>query len=123
MEDPPERRLLRQARALVAKSWCRGADARDARGHAVPPWDENAVSWSLLGALVAVLEQEASRSGEMPLAHLAVALYALAQLIDSDSLVAWNDHPVRTQTSVLAVLDEAEATCEHAWHELSISSN
>lgn len=107
MAESPDRRLLRRARALVTRSWCRGADARDAAGLPVEPWDERAASWSLLGSLVAVLEREAAETAELPLEHLAAALYALADEIDSDSLAAWNDDPARTQASVIAALDRA----------------
>jgi hypothetical protein len=107
----------------VSRSWCRGADARDAAGTPVDPWDERAVSWSLLGALVAVLEDEAAEGGELPLEHLATALYALAELIETDSLAAWNDDPARTKASVLTALERAEAGCERASLELSISTN
>jgi hypothetical protein len=123
MEDWPGRRLLRGARELVATSWCRGADARDARGRAVDPFDEVAASWSLLGALVAVVEREAAEAGEIPLEELAAALYALAELIETDSLVAWNDEPARTQAAVLGVLDHAEGACESPWAQFTMSSN
>jgi hypothetical protein len=73
----------------------------------VAPWDTRAASWSLLGAIVAALEEEASLVGELPLAELAAALYALAELIDADSLVEWNDDRRQTQANVLAVLDRA----------------
>jgi hypothetical protein len=102
-------RLLQGARKLVAQSWCSGADARDASGSEVEPWDEAAASWSLLGAIVAVLEHEAARGGELPLSELGSALYALADLIETDSLVDWNDDPRQTQGNVLAVLDRAAA--------------
>jgi hypothetical protein len=99
--------LLRDARRLVADSWCRGADARDAGGSEVPPWDETAASWSVLGAMVAALEEEATLSGEVPLGELGAALYALAELVETDSLVEWNDDPLQTQANVVAVLDRA----------------
>jgi hypothetical protein len=111
-------RLLRGARELVAVCWCRDADARDGDGAPVDPWDERAASWSLLGALVAVLEREAAGRGEMPLEQLAAALYVLAGLIESDSLAAWNDDPQRTQSSVVAVLDRATSTFETTWPEV-----
>jgi hypothetical protein len=76
----------------------------------VPPWDEKAASWSLLGAMVAVLEEEASLTGEVPLDEIGAALYALAELIETDSLVEWNDDPRQTQANVLAVLDHAATT-------------
>ena len=98
---------MRDARQLVARSWCRGADARDADGSVVEPWDEQAASWSLLGAIVAVLEHEASFAGELPLDDLTAALYALGDLIDTDSLVEWNDDPRQTQANVVALLDQA----------------
>lgn len=110
--------LLQNARELVAASWCRGADARDDNGDPVEPWDERAVSWSLLGALVAVLEREAAERGEMPLEQLAAVLYVLAESIDSDSLVAWNDDPQRTQASVVAVLERAASTYSAPWPEV-----
>lgn len=103
-------RLLGQARTLVAHGWCSGADARDAHGGDVEPWDEAACSWSLLGALVAVLEREAATSGEVPLEELAAALYALADVIDVPSLASWNDEPLRTPREVLDALDRAVAS-------------
>jgi hypothetical protein len=99
--------LLLAARGLVARGWCRGVDARDSAGAEVDPWDPAAVSWSLLGAIVAVLEWEAQQRGEMPIEHLAAALYALADLIDTNSLVEWNDDPARTQDEVTGVLSAA----------------
>jgi hypothetical protein len=109
MTDSRGLRLLEDARSLVAESWCHGADARDAQGSEVEPWDDNAASWSLLGAMVAVLEREASHEGELPLSELGSALYALADLIETDSLADWNDDPRQTQDNVLAVLDRAAA--------------
>jgi hypothetical protein len=106
------RRLLEDAGELVAESWCHGVDALDTDGFEVDPWDEEAASWSLLGAVVAVLEREASRAGELPLADLGAALYALADLIETDSLVEWNDDPRQTQDNVVAVLARAAAACE-----------
>lgn len=123
MEDSPAEQLLRRARELVEQAWCRGADARDVEGVPVEPWDERAVSWSLLGAIVATLEKEAEERGELPLEDLAVALYALAELVEADSLAAWNDEPERTQASVSAVLVQAEAACDRARYEFSVSAN
>jgi hypothetical protein len=101
------RGLLEDARTLVAQAWCRGAEARNDAGADVNPWDEQAVSWSLLGAIVAVLEREASYDRELPLPELAAALRAIARVVDSDSLVEWNDRPQQTQGSVVALLDDA----------------
>jgi len=121
MTDSRGLRLLQDARSLVAESWCHGADARDAQGSEVEPWDESAASWSLLGAIVAVLEREALRGGELPLAALGSALYALADLIETDSLADWNDDPRQTQGNVVAVLDRAAAAYEDNCAVLSLN--
>ncbi|HEX6679791.1 MAG TPA: hypothetical protein VF063_04015 [Gaiellaceae bacterium] len=105
-------RLLRDARTLVAEAWCNGAEARDSAGSMVSPWDDRAASWSLLGAIVAVLEREASFDRELSIPELATALYALAKLVDCDSLIEWNDRPRQTQGNVVAVLDRAAADYE-----------
>ena len=123
MMDSRGLRLLQNARTLVAQSWCHGADARDGDGSEVQPWDEKAASWSLLGAMVAELEREASRGGELPLAALGSALYALAGLIETDSLVDWNDDPRQTQDNVVAVLDRAAATYGDNCEVLQVSLN
>jgi hypothetical protein len=117
------RQLLQDARTLVAESWCHGADARDVNGLEVDPWDDAAASWSLLGAMVAVLEREAVFERELPLAELGAALYALANLIDTDSLVDWNDDPRQTQDNVVAVLDQAAATYRDNCAVLEVSLN
>jgi hypothetical protein len=123
MTESRGRRLLQDARTLVAESWCHGADARDVNGLEVDPWDDAASSWSLLGAIVAVLEREASFERELPLAELAAALYALADLIDADSLVDWNDDPRQTQRNVVAVLDQAAAAYRDNCAVLEVSPN
>jgi hypothetical protein len=102
--------LLWGTRELVARGWSQGADARDGAGIPVDAWSPTAERWSLLGALVAVLEREASASGEIPLADVAAALCALAELIEADSLELWNDAPGRGQAEVLGVVDAAAAT-------------
>ncbi|HEY8237558.1 MAG TPA: hypothetical protein VIF85_13035 [Gaiellaceae bacterium] len=116
-------RLLQDARKLVAESWCHGADARDVNGFEVDPWDDDAVSWSLLGAVVAVLEREASLAGELPLDELGAALYALADLIETDSLVDWNDDQEQTQGNVVAVLEQAAAAYKDNCALLELSFN
>ena len=110
-------RLLRNARELVSTGWCQGADARDPEGNAVDPWSEHAVEWSILGAIVRVLEVEAEEQGEVPLDELASALYAIADLIEVDSLSDWNDAAHRTQTEVIATIRAAEAVFEPPWPE------
>ena len=115
--------LLEGARELIEHAWCQGADARAQNGAAVDPWAPEAVSWSLLGAIVAVLEREAVLNGEMALDELAAALYALADLVDTDSLAAWNDHALRSRAEVWNVLDQAVASYEGAGSVVLVSSN
>jgi hypothetical protein len=123
MMESGGRRLLEGARELVAESWCSGTDALDANGLEVEPWDEKAASWSLLGAIIAVLERDASLAGELPLAELGAALFALADLIQTDSLAEWNDDPLQTQAHVVAVLDRAAARCDDSCAVLELSLN
>jgi hypothetical protein len=115
--------LLRETRRRVAESWCRGADARNADGLELDPWDDDAASWSLLGAMVAVLEEEALLWGEMPLDDLAAAMYALSELIETESLADWNDDPRQTQEAVLEVLDRAAASYVEPELLVQLSSN
>lgn len=45
--------LLVRARALVARGWCRGTEARTYFGYLVSPYSEWAVKWCMSGALEA----------------------------------------------------------------------
>jgi hypothetical protein len=100
--------LLAYARALVAFSWTQHADARDAGGCAVEPWDAEAMSWSLLGALTAGYERLLLERGQrVALEELAGVCVLLSEIIDSDSLPDWNNVAGRTQADVIAALDEA----------------
>jgi hypothetical protein len=123
MVESGGRRLLEGARELVAESWCSGTDALDANGFEGEPWDDKATSWSLLGAVVAVLERDASLAGELPLGELGGALFALADLIQTESLADWNDHPRQTQANVVAVLDRAATRCVDNCTVLELSLN
>jgi len=99
-----------RAHELVAYGWCQGADARDQRDGPVPPWSEEARSWSLLGALVAAVDLPAE-PGAVTLGPLRRALAALAELIEEPLLASWNDAPGRTQEEVLRTLDAARLLC------------
>jgi hypothetical protein len=98
--------LLRRASDLIRRGWTQHAESRDAAGAEVEPWQPTATCWSLLGALVAALE-EVTDGGDLPLAQLADALDALALFVDSDSLADWNDDPRRTRDDVIGVLGVA----------------
>ncbi len=99
--------VIDEARQLIAFGWCRGCDARDAVGTAVPPGDPTATEWSLLGALGLV-----AAHGDVALDELATALAALAELIADPSLSHWNDQPCRTKEEVLATLARAHTALE-----------
>ena len=99
----------------MRRGWTQGVDARGADGAAVDPWDERAASWSLLGAIVAVLERDARERGEMPLEELAAALYGLADVIECESLAVWNDDPARRREDVVAALVASEALYKAPW--------
>jgi hypothetical protein len=105
--DAPQAALLRDARDLIARSWTGHAEARDRSGTAVDPLDPAAASWSLLGALVAAHDKQAASNEQEAFAALVRACTALAELVDNDSLQAWNDAPERDQADVLSVLDTA----------------
>ena len=99
--------LLRRAGELVRSGWSQHADARSAEGTEVQPWSETAAAWSLLGALVAALEERSDHGRDLPLDHLAAALNELATFIDDESLEKWNDEPSRTQDDVINAFDAA----------------
>ncbi len=96
--------LLNDAGRRVATGWCQGADARSDRGEEVDVRSDEATSWSLLGALQAA----AFGDGGTAIGDIAVAVAALAELINDPSLAAWNDRGERTQREVHTLLEEAE---------------
>ena len=67
------------------------------------------MSWSLLGAIVAALEEQANADRELPPAELVAALHALTGFVDDDSLSGWNDESRRTRGEVVAALAAAAA--------------
>jgi hypothetical protein len=99
--------IVRDARTRVASGWCQGEDARDAAGSPVEFWSEAARAWSLLGALVTPSHPTPLSAVVMPLSEVAMAVVAVADVLQAPSLKAWNDAPDRTQGQVVAVLDTA----------------
>jgi hypothetical protein len=106
--------LLRRTHRLVGSGWTQGADARAADGTPIDPWSDEAIAWSLLGALVAALEQEEAQDQGLPLTELALALDALAGFVDDDSLARWNDTPERTLAQVESALAAAATEAERS---------
>ena len=60
--------LLGHATQLVSSGWTQHADARDADGNRVDPWDAAAVSWSLLETLTVAYERLLGSAGSSVLA-------------------------------------------------------
>jgi hypothetical protein len=105
--------LLTGAALLVDQGWSQHADARDANGSPIEPWNADARSWSLLGALVTGLEQVAASEGEpVAVQQLAQACMLLASTLDVDSLERWNDDAARTKADVSAALAHAVHSAE-----------
>lgn len=108
MSEHDARPFLNAARDLIASSWTQHTEACTEHGDTTDPWSDDAVSWSLLGALVAVYERLQRTDGQdNALAALARACVELAETVDSDSLAAWNDVTERTHADVLDALEEA----------------
>jgi hypothetical protein len=101
--EPQE--AIASARELVEFGWCQGADARDESGNMVHPWDPAAVSWSALGALVAVAANP--DDGAVRLEELGLPALALGIAANSDLLQEWNDEPERTHQDIVAAYDVA----------------
>ena len=99
--------LLLEAAELAARGWTQRAEAIDAAGNPVDPWDEAAVAWSLLGALVAAMERRTPPGGALVVAELAAACVALLPYVDDDDLKTWNDVPQRTQADIVSGLRAA----------------
>jgi hypothetical protein len=116
--------LLRRARELIGSGWTQGADARAADGTPLDPWSDGASAWSLLGALVAALEEGEAHDQALPLTELALALDALAGFVDDDSLARWNDAPERTSSQVESALAAAATEAERSpSHTVGFSQN
>jgi hypothetical protein len=96
--------LLHEAGALVASGWCQEAEALTIEGRPVDALAEDAVEWSLLGALQAAAFHDDSTRIE----DIGVAVAAIAELIVDPSLANWNDLPGRTRGEVGHLLDRAE---------------
>jgi len=100
-------RILAGAGALLRQGWCQGADARDEDGDAVPGWDPEATSWSVLGALLGSQGPGARAAQQIPVQALASAAAAVGRAAEAYSLKTWNDAENRTHADVLAAIDRA----------------
>ena len=111
--------MLQEARGLLLRGWSRGAQARDAQGRAVLPWSDDAVAWSLLGALLATWQVH-DMSDEDFVAHradaqaLGDATQALGEATGTAALDQWNDTEGRNVNEVVAAVDGALAALNGA---------
>jgi hypothetical protein len=86
---------------MVARGWCQGVAAEDARGQSVLATDLGACRWCALGAM----------GHSRGLLHLS-PLYSAGGFEGGSELVEWNDEAGRTQADVLALYDAAIAAEE-----------
>jgi hypothetical protein len=93
--------LLVRARALVARGWCRGADARNPLGFKVGPYSRWASRWCMSGALdaAALIASDLDRR---------FARRRRRAAIDGEYLPEFNDRQT-TVEPVLAAFDRAIA--------------
>jgi len=115
----PAAAMLSEARGLLLRGWCRGAQARDDTGSGVPAWSDDARSWSLLGALLASWYHEQGEDLDRDVAAHSVdaralgdATAALGDAAGTASLEQWNDEPRRTLADVVAAIDRATEILE-----------
>ncbi len=90
---------LRAARERIVRGWTQGVLARNAKGGWVEPYDEDAVCWCAVGALLA--------DGD-------VELQGDDRQVDGIYIIVWNDTPGRTQADVIAFYDRRIAAAEAA---------
>lgn len=86
---------LRRARVFIHNGWTQGALARDRNGKHTGPKNLQATCWCLGGALI----QAGFRFGDY-------------RFTSRRSVAGWNDDPKRTQTQVLACLDNSIAALQ-----------
>ena len=97
--------LLTEAQGLVRQGWCQGTCARDVEGRPVLPWDEHAVSWSAMGALMRARHTHEA-GGERAVEGFHGAARVLDDVLDMGPQ-SWNDQPVRTSRDVVSAFDAA----------------
>lgn len=90
--------LLEKVRYTIKKGWCKGADARDVDGIAVPVTHSKAVTFCLMAAFDKVNADPQSD---------AIALGYLRKVIKTHAVAGWNDAEERIKTQVLDALESA----------------
>ena len=85
---------------LASHSWCQGALAGDAAGEPCEPQWPEAVSWSLLGAMILLPLNDYLRAARLLLAELPpIDLYRSPW--HQSPIRKWNDQPGRTKEDVI----------------------
>lgn len=104
-------RVLRGARYLIQRGWCRGTPARDAMGQPTDVTQPDAVSFCLEGALWRAMEDLGMMATRLnPNFHPTmreVRRFLRQHLPYQIPLWIWNDQRERTQEDVLRLLDRA----------------
>lgn len=97
---------LIKARAKIEAGWCQGAFARDKDQHPADALSVEAVSFCVIGAVLACTDD-----------HIR-ALHLLLRVLNADGsagcLSTFNDAPSRTKDEVLALFDKTIARMEGA---------
>lgn len=95
------RKLLKRARARVARGWCKGESRKRIRGR---------VHHCAFGAIF----YDSPKSPNYKACHIAREHMAVGVGIAPNELGAWNDDPKRTKRQVLAAFDKAIASVSAA---------
>lgn len=96
--------LLERAAEQVAKGWCQGHGAEDARGYSTRTDSPSAIRWCAIGAI--------DLHGVYP--EVEQARQALCAVIGESSVAIWNDRAGRTQAEVVAALRQAAERARQA---------
>lgn len=92
---------LLAARALIEQGWCQIAGAKDASGKRVDPNHESAVEFCSVGALARVCGPGGDR--------YFAAVRALADVVEGNRVITFNDTPGRWKDEVVAAFSTAIA--------------
>lgn len=105
------RRILADAKELVQKGWCQGANARNKDGRPVAWTDETAVSFCAAGACAKasrdILPEGANVHSWYPGEVAADVMQIRAQSYGAMNHVKYNDEAGRTQAEVVALLEKS----------------
>lgn len=99
--------FLRETAVLIARGWCRGAEARNGSGSPVDASDPSATAWSLRGALAVVSDRPDAEANA-----LRDALWGISGVISDSELDGWNDAAGRSQGDTLRMLANARTSLD-----------